>query len=296
MNILILGGTGFIGRNIVQELVEKGHRVSLIIHKNLPENFTKIRDKLVIFYGDILDKKMLKDAFENQDIVVNLVGQICEDMNLFYNLNIIGALNVLELCIENRIDNIILISSFIVYGESSETPSKESDLPNPKTNYSLTKLITENIYTHFGKEYNFNLSILRLSNVYGPDKKSGIINNVINAMNKDNEIIIYNDGKQLRDFIYIDDAVEAIIKVIENVPKGIEIFNISTSTKVNLLETISMIEDAFSKDAKIRFVQDATYNEKFIWADNNKAKTAFNFSPKINLKDGIKKTIEKANK
>ena len=291
MNILLLGGTGFIGQNVVQKLVENGHKVSLIVHENIPENLKKIKDKLIILYGNILDKNTIKDAFKNQDIIVNLVGQICKDMNLFYNLNIIGALNVSELCVENRIDNIVLISSYLVYGESDETPSKELNPPNPKTNYSLTKLITENIYIHFAREHNFNFSILRLSNVYGPNKRTGVIYNFINALKKNNEIIILNDGKQSRDFIYIDDAVNGIIKAIENLPKGIEIFNISTSTKVNLLEIISIIKKDFSKKARIMFVQDNAYNEKCVWADNNKAKSVFSFSPKINLKQGIKKTI-----
>lgn len=291
MNILVLGGTGFIGQNVVQKFVENGHKVSLIIHENIPENLTKVKDKLIIFYGNILDKNTIMDAFKNQDIVVNLVGQICKDMNLFYNLNIVGALNVLELCIENSINNIILLSSSLVYGESDETPSKELDLPDPKTNYALTKLITENIYTYFARGYNFNLRILRLSNVYGPNKKNGYIYNIINAMEKNDEIIILNDGKQSRDFIYIDDAVDGIIKAIENLPKGVEIFNISTSKKVNLLEVISMIEKELPEKAKIRFVQDNAYNEKCVWADNNKAKSVFGFSPKIHLKLGIKNTI-----
>lgn len=291
MNILLLGGTGFIGQNVVQKLVENDHKVSLVVHENLPENLTKINEKLIIFYGNILDKNAIKDAFKNQDIVVNLVGQICKDLNLFYNLNIIGALNVSELCVRNRIDNIVLISSDLVYGESDETPSKELDPPDPKTNYSLTKLITENIYSHFAREHNSTLSILRLSNVYGPNKRTGVIYNFINALKKNDEIIILNDGKQSRDFIYIDDAVDGIIKAIENLSKGIEIINISTSKNANLLEVISIIEKNFSKKARIRFVQDNDYNEKCVSADNNKAKSVFSFSPKINLKEGIKKTI-----
>ena len=190
MNILLLGGTGFIGRNVVQKLVENNQKVSVIVHENLPENLAKIKDKLIIFYGNILDKNTIKDAFKNQDIVVNLIGQICKDINLFYNLNIVGALNALELCIENRINNIILISSSLIYGESGEIPSKESDSPDPKTNYSLTKLITENIYTHFAKEYNFNLSILRLSNVYGPNKRTGVIYNIINTMKNNSKFLV----------------------------------------------------------------------------------------------------------
>lgn len=291
MNILLLGGTGFIGQNVVQMLVERGHKVSLVVHENLPESIAKIKDKLILFHGDILAKNTIKNAFKNQDVVVNLVGQICKDINLFYNLNILGALNVSELCVENAIDNIVLISSCLVYGESSERPSKELDTPDPKTNYSLTKLITENIYTHFAREHNFNLSILRLSNIYGPTKRTGVIYNFINALKSGDEIIILNDGKQLRDFIYIDDAVGGIVKAIEKLSKGIEIFNISTSKRANLLEVISMIEKEFPKKPELRFVQGKTYNEKCVWADNSKAKSVFSFSPNINLKQGIKRTI-----
>lgn len=291
MNVLILGGTGFIGKNVTQQLIKNGHNVTLIIHRNLTEYLTKNKENPKLFFGDILNKNTIGDAFKNQDIVLNLVGQICTDLNLFYNINIIGAINILESCKENRIKNIVLISSSMIYGESGEKPSRESDPPNPMTTYSLTKLITENIYIHFAREYNFNLNILRLSNVYGLDKKNGIIHNIISAMDKNQEIIIHNDGTQMRDYIYIDDVTDGIIKVVEKLPEGIEIFNISNSTKVSLLEIISIIEKHFCRKARVKFVQDKAYDEQCVWADNTKAKRIFNFSPKINMDEGIKNNI-----
>ena len=291
MNILLLGGTGFIGHQMVEKLVMIGHNVSLVVHKNIPENFIKIRDKITLFEGDILDRNSIRSAFSNQDIVVNLVGQICDDKNIFYDLNIVGPLNVLELCKDNEINNIIHISTSLVYGESGKLPSNESDPPDPKTNYSLIKLVTEKIYLYFAEMNDSNLTILRLSNVYGPGKKTGLIYNIINPIKNDNEIIMYKEGKQLRDFIYIDDAVDAILKVIEKIPEGIEIFNISSSTKANPLQLISIIENILYKKAKINFIQDNSYNEKCSWADNTKIKRIYKISPKVDLKDGIKKAI-----
>ena len=83
MNILLLGGTGFIGRQMVEKLVNKGYNVSLVVHKSIPDNFKEIKDKITLYKGDILDRNSIKDAFCNQDIVVNLVGQICDNKNLF---------------------------------------------------------------------------------------------------------------------------------------------------------------------------------------------------------------------
>lgn len=291
MNILILGGAGFIGQVVSKKLIENGHNVSLIVHKNIPEFTNKNKDNPRLFFGNILDKNSLQKAFKNQDIVINLVGQISNDKILFYNLNIIGGLNVLELCEESKIKNIVLISSCMVYGESGSNPSKESDSPNPMTDYSLTKFLTENIHIHFANQFDFNLSILRLSNIYGPDKINGIVYNVISAIDNNKEITIYNDGTQKRDYIYISDAVDGIIKILENLPKGVEIFNISTSTRTSLLEIISILEKQLSKKAMLKFVQDKTYNEQCIWADYTKAKISFDFVPRIDLDQGIRNTI-----
>ena len=291
MNILLLGGTGFIGCQMVEKLVNKGYSVSLIIHKSIPENFIETNDKIMLFEGDILDRNSIKDAFCNQDIVVNLVGQICDNKNLFYDLNIAGPLNVLELCKDNGINNLIHVSTSLVYGESGKLPANESDPTDPKTNYSLTKLVAEKIYTYFAETYDLNLTILRLSNVYGPEKRVGIIYNIIHAIKNDDEIIMYKEGKQLRDFIYIDDVVGAILKVIEKIPEGVEIFNISSSTKVNPLQLTSIIENILYKKAKIIFAPDDSYNERCSWADNTKIKRLYKISPKVDLEIGIKKAI-----
>lgn len=301
MRILILGGTGFIGQGLTERLLERGHTISLVVHKRLPEKLAKIKaknrtkadddGKFKIFNGDILDKNILVEAFKRQDVVVNLVGQICKDKNMFYDLNIFGALNVLELCIENKVKNMILISSCLVYGESGETPSKEVDPPNPKTNYSLTKLMAEKIYTYFAKKHGFNLSILRLSNVYGPNKRSGTIYNFIETLKNGKDLIINGDGRQKRDFIYIDDVVDGVVMDVENMPKGIEVFNISTSKRTDLLQLVSIIEKELKKKAKLKFAEVNSYDERCVWADYTKAEKAFNFYPKINLKEGLKRTI-----
>ena len=164
-------------------------------------------------------------------------------------------------------------------------------MPDPKTNYSLTKFITENIYLFFAEKYDLNITILRLSNVYGPEKRNGVIYNILKAIKNDDEILIFNNGKQMRDFIYIDDAVDAILKVIEHLPRGVEIFNISSATKINVLQIISIIENYLQKNAKINFAQDNTYNEKCSWADNTKIKSICNVYPKVNFKEGIKRIL-----
>lgn len=291
MKILLLGGTGFIGQAVVQKLIKKNHDISLAAHERLPEGILKIKDRLTIFRGSILDKNMLRGAFKNQDLVVNLVGQICEEMNLFYSLNIDGTLNVMELCIENKVSSIILVSSSAVYGESNGVPSKESDNPNPRTLYALAKRVSEKLCAHFAGGRNINLSILRLSNVYGPGKKAGIVHNIIECMGKGSEVAISDDGGQMRDFIYIDDAAEGIVKAIEKMPSGIEIFNISGAKKVKILDILSMIEKELHRKAKVKFFRNRDYDERCLWADNGKAKALLGFSPEVDINSGIKKTV-----
>lgn len=291
--ILICGGTGFIGERLVKKLLEQGRDINLLAHDKIPSYFKG--KNLHIFKGNILDKESLRRSLKETDVVVNLVGSFNKDI---YLINVLGSFNLLEVCEESNIKKIIFISSEAVYGECIGRPNIESDCPRPTTEYGFSKYIAEKAYKFYSERYNIPIIILRLSSIYGPGQKIGVgvLSSFLDSAFKNQPITIQGDGKQRRDFLYIDDAVNAIIKSINYKTGSFEIFNISGINQTSLLELISLIEKHFCKKIKIKFLGSKKQDIKNMCSDYGKAKRLLNYEPKISLKEGILKMINYSKK
>jgi len=284
--ILILGSAGFVGKTLIVKLKNKNYKIKALIFKN------EIKLKGQKIKGDILKPGLLDRYIEDGDIVVNLIGQLSGDDVNFSDLNIRGGLNLLESCVKKKRVKIVLISSINVYGENIKRSSIESDLPRPSSIYGNVKLLTEKIYQNYSEVYGLDVIVLRLANLYGPNKKAGPIPSIISSIKNKSSFSAFNKGKQQRDFIFIDDAIDGIIQAIKNPIKGFNIFNISTGKRFMIKEVIKNIERISKKNLKV------VYNEKIpdeecIWANNQKSKKILKFKPKISLEEGLKITLEK---
>lgn len=282
--IVLLGASGFIGKSLLPKLISEKFNVMPMIHNSSIKNSN-------IIHGDILNPGFLDSKLDEDDVVVNLIGQYTNNDSNFIDLNIKGGLNLLNSCMKKNVKRIILVSTINVYGNSIKKPSTENDELLPKTNYGLIKSLTEKLYEQFSKIYNLDITILRMSNLYGPNKKAGYISHLIHsAIDSEKNILAYNNGNQLRDVLYIDDAVDGIIKCIKTPISGYDIFNISSGSKYKINEIIGEIESISKQKLNIKYSEDIP-DEVCIWADNTKAKKFFGFSPTISLQDGLKITI-----
>ena len=179
---------------------------------------------------------------EKDDVVVNFTGQIGDNLEDYVKTNLSGSFNLLNSCIVKQVKHVILISTINVYGNNCETPSKETDIVQPSTLYSLVKSIKEKIYEYYSQNLNLNVTILRLSHIYGADKKIGIINNLISSLESSKSLKISHNGNQARDFLYIDDAIQGIINAIEHPNQGFTIYNISSEEKISTNNLIEILE------------------------------------------------------
>lgn len=286
--ITILGSSGYLGNALISKLKTKKFKIKAMIHKNT------IKHSVNTFHGDIINLKSLEKNIQSNDIVVNLIGQLNNNHSSLYKEAIDGSINLLETCVKKKIKKIIFISSINVYGNNIKKASKESDIANPETYYGSIKLLTEKIYQIYSMKYNLNVIILRVSNLYGPTKSSGLIGNLIKSYLSDIPCTINHKGNQFRDFIFIDDAVNAIIKSIEKKQKGLSIFNISSGRRYRINDIIDIIQSITHKKLKIKKNSD-TSDEKCLWANNMKAKNGLAFTPKISLKKGLDLTFNPIN-
>ncbi len=282
----MFGGSGFVGKSLLEKLVHE--KFNVIVSKNK----SKIKDNVKIFDGNILDINSFESKIKNNDIIINLAGQFKGNFSNFIDLNIKGGLNLLEACKKKKGVRIILISSVNVYGESNGKASKENQEIKPQNMYGIIKILTENLYQTYSKNFGMDITVLRLANLYGVNKKNGLILNMINAIKKNKIVTINHLGNQERDYLYIDDAINGIIKTIQNPQKNFQIFNITSGNGIKTKSVIKIIEKLSNKKIRKKIVKNAP-DEKSIYADNAKAKKILSFVPKIGMEDGIKLILEK---
>ena len=282
--ILLLGGTGFIGKVLLNKL-EQYHSTKIMIHS------TNLQTTAQKFKGDILNKKSFFDEIRNDETIINLLGQLTANESDCIKSNILGGLNLLNSCIDKKIRQIILISSINVYGENLKRSSKETDPSNPASNYGKIKMITEEMYKNFSETYGINVTVLRLAGIYGPNGNSGFLTQIIKSIKNKNIIpVCYNNGEQQRDMLYIDDAIDCILNTLNSEPRGFNIFNISSGNRYSMNELISMIERISKEKISVKYSSEIP-DEKCIWADNSKAKKLLKFNPKIKIETGLKHMI-----
>ena len=283
-NILLLGGTGFLGKPLLQKLETKNSVKIMIHNSNLQTSAKK-------FKGNILIQKSFSKEIRNNETVINLLGQMSADENGFINSNIIGGLNLLNSCIKKKIKRIILISSINVYGENLERPSKETDRLCPKTTYAGVKMITEQMYKEFAENHGMNITVLRMAGIFGSGNKNGFLTKIIQSIkNKNITPVCYNNGEQQRDILYIDDVVDCILNVVNSQHDGFHVFNISSGKRHSINELISMIEKISKTKISAKYSSEIP-DEKCIWADNTKAKKFLKFNPKVGIEAGLEYAV-----
>jgi len=282
--IILVGGSGFIGKPLLQKLVKEQFQVKTMIHND------DLDTKTPTFKGDILSSGILDDEISRGDIIVNLIGQTNSDIRDLIELSVMGSLNLLNSCIKKKVKMIILISSINVYGENMNTPSKEIDSLRPQTTYGILKMMIEKIYEYYSKVYGLNITILRLSHVYGPYKKAGIVSNLINSIKHNKNVILNDKGRQFRDFLYVDDATNGIIQAIKIPQEGFNILNISSGKKYMINDLVKTIEKITHKKMNVK-LNPKILDERCVWADNSKAKKIIKFKPQIDIERGLKLTM-----
>jgi len=300
MKFLVTGGAGFIASHIVDRLIKEGHHVAIVDNMSTGKE-SNLTPKAKLYKMDICDPA-LESVFEAEkpDYVSHHAAQISvvvsvRDPQLDVQMNIIGAINVLQQCMKHKVKKLIFSSSGgTVYGEPEYLPADEKHSTKPLCPYAIDKLTFENYLYMYGVLYDFDYSVLRYANVYGPRQdphgEAGVIAIFTQKIVDGVQPIIFGDGKATRDYIYIDDIVDANMIAWEKGDKGI--YNIGTAIETDVNEIFRLLKKEFN------FPKDAIHGEKRpgelqrISIANEKAKAELGWSPKYTLEEGVKKTAE----
>lgn len=297
--ILVSGGAGFIGSNLVDKLVELGHQVVVI--DSLFSGKKEYLNQSAIFYQlDIFSPEVSAIfAEEKFDYVYHLAAQIdvrksVEDPVFDNQVNILGGLNILSNCQKYRVKKIMFASSGgAIYGFPKEIPTSETYPPYPVSPYGINKLSFEKYLNYYYRVLGQEYVALRLANVYGPRQykggEAGVISIFIDNAVNGKKSYIYGDGFQTRDYIYVDDVVNAFILAMTDGVIGE--FNIGTGVEKNLLDIILVIENVLGQKVEVEYLKPKMGEERRSCLDFSRIQGAIGWKPQIDFNQGIKKTI-----
>lgn len=300
MGNLVTGGAGFIGSAIVDKLVENGEKT--IIVDNLSRGTRDNLNAEAQFYEiDITNTENLKNVFCKYDINCVYHQAAQADAALAMNepafdakSNILGTVNLLEMCVECDVDKIVYASSAAVYGTPAELPLQENHPLAPESPYGASKLTPEHYLKIYKEQYDLDYTALRYANVYGPRQfaggEGGVIAIFINRILQGEPPIIYGDGQQTRDFIYVEDIARANLAAMESIGSGI--FNISCCQQTSLLELVEKLKKIADKDFGVKYDEPRKGDIRHSCLSNKKAKERLDWQPQYNLEAGLKQTVE----
>ncbi|MFH1202779.1 MAG: NAD-dependent epimerase/dehydratase family protein [Candidatus Omnitrophota bacterium] len=300
MRVLITGGGGFLGSNVVKFLLEKKIQVRAFDLAGQFEQSLPAKDA-EIYKGSIMDVNALSNAMRGCDCLIHLAAMLgverTENKKLdCLEININGTLSMLEACVKNGVKKIIFASSSEVYGEPSKVPIDEAHPLNPRSTYAVTKLAGEEYVKAYSARYGFSYSILRFFNIYGPGQVAEfVIPRYIKSVISGDSPTIYGDGKQIRSFCHVKDTAGGVwLALVKDLPQG-EIFNIGNDKEpITMLDLANKIIKISGKKIEPKFVNwkdsDRTASRDIIKRipDITKARKILGFSPKIKLEEGLK--------
>ena len=301
---LVTGGAGFIGSHITEALIKKGHSVRVLdnFSSGKESNLSRVIQDIELMRADIRSQGSCLKATRGIDFVLHQAALRSVPKSMInpaeYNeVNIAGTLNLLEASRQNQVKRFIFASSSSVYGEVDTFPERESFVPHPISPYALTKLTGEYYCGIFSHHYGLDTVSLRYFNVFGPrqsldDEYAVVIPKFINCMLKEQAVPVYGNGKQSRDFTYIDNVVEANILAAEKCGLKEGAFNIASGKDYSILELLKQLNKIMRKNIQPSFLKLRPGDVFKTLADISKSKNILGFRPKTDFIEGLQLTVK----
>lgn len=302
--ILVTGGAGFIGSNLVEDLVSQGYNIKVLdnFETGKRENLSGLENKIELVKGDIRDMRLVKNAVKGVDYISHQAAlpsmiKSIEEPIPTTEVNILGTLNILLAARDSGVQRIVYASSSSVYAGVDELPKRESMNMVPTSPYGLTKVANEHYFKIFHDIYGLKSVGLRYFNIFGPkqDPKSeyaAVIPKFINLMLNDKEPPIYGDGKQTRDFTYVKDA--AIANIISLKAKRADgyAYNIAGGKQTSINDLVRKINEMLGKNIKPIYENPKPGDPKYSEADISEAVKNLGYKPKYGFGEGLKLTVD----
>ncbi|MCW4005711.1 MAG: SDR family NAD(P)-dependent oxidoreductase [Candidatus Bathyarchaeota archaeon] len=303
--VLVTGGAGFIGSNLVKRLLNSGYFVTVFdnLSSGKLENLNYAQDSPLFSFiqGDICDKKALHTALCEVNAIMHLAALIdvktsVVDPTSNHDVNVTGTFNVLHEAVQSKVKKVVFASSTAVYGDVKSLPVTEDTALKPLSPYAASKAAGEAYCSAFSNCYDLKTVALRFFNVYGPKNEnspySGVITKFLNRALKGENLTVEGDGEQTRDFIHVDDIVSALVLALENTQVKTDVFNVCTGTPTSVNALAANILSVTKSKSKITYSPARVGDIKHSYGDKTKTLKELGFSANVSLTDGLKTLIE----
>lgn len=312
MDIVVTGGAGFIGGHLAESFLRQGHNVCVLdnfepfydirIKERTVEQCRDVASEQDCTYelvdGDVRNAKLVDDIVHANDVVVHQAAQAgvrtsVDEPRKITEVNVDGTVNLLQSCVGEDIDRLIIASSSSVYGKPVSLPYREDHPTEPVSPYGVSKLAAEHYARVYHELHGLSTVSLRYFTVYGPRMRPNmaISNFVSNCLNGEPPVI-YGDGTQTRDFTYIDDVVEANLTLLASDAADGEVLNIGSTINIKIRTLAEIIRDELAPELEIEYAERFEADAEHTHADITKGRELLGYEPTTDIREGIEKFVE----
>ncbi|MGA8012500.1 MAG: SDR family oxidoreductase [Candidatus Acidiferrales bacterium] len=304
MRYLVTGGAGFIGSNIVDELVQRGQDVAVLddLSTGKEVNLAGVRKKIELHVGSVTDLAAAQSACRGADYVIHLAARTSVPRSVenpldTNHVNIDGTLNVLVAARDAKVRRLVYAASSSAYGETPTLPKVETMQPEPISPYGVTKYVGELYAQVFGRVYGLENASLRYFNVFGPrqdptSQYSGVLSRFMLAVIEGKPPVIFGDGEQSRDFTYVENIVDETLRACEASGASGKVFNGGTGVRITLNEVLKLIEKITGKKISARYDPPRSGDILHSQADISLARKVLGYEPRVGFEEGLRRTWE----
>jgi len=301
MRVLVTGGAGFIGAHLANQLQLRGTSVRVLddLSSGDPAN---LRSGINFTRGDVRDVPKLWSLLQGVDVVFHLAALVSVPASVLYpreynDVNVGGTVSLLEACRDVGVHRVVLASSATVYGDQQSRPVIEEMTPNPAVPYAVSKLAAEKYLFTIGRLSGFETVALRIFNAYGPGQPlppthAPVIPQFMHQTLGRGTIIVFGDGQQTRDFVYIDDVVDALISASTAANVDQQTINVGSGQEISMSQLIEAISKTVQARAHVLENHDASGGIQHLVADLGKARQLLKYKPHTSLADGLRKLYQ----
>ncbi|HXX43452.1 MAG TPA: SDR family oxidoreductase [Candidatus Acidoferrales bacterium] len=304
MRYLVTGGAGFIGSNIVDELVRRGHEVIVLddLSTGAERNLVGVRAKLEFRAGSIVDLAAVQSACRGVDYVLHLAARTSVPKSVVdpietNRVNIDGTLNVLVAARDAKVRRVVYAASSSAYGEPPTQPKSETMPAEPISPYGVTKYVGELYAQVFGRVYGLENASVRYFNVFGPrqdptSQYSGVLSRFMLAAIREEPLTIYGDGEQSRDFTYVENVVDETLRACNASGASGKVFNGGTGARITLNQVVKLLEKIVGKKLQVKYDPPRAGDIRDSQADIALAKKVLGYAPRVMFEEGLTRTWE----
>jgi UDP-glucose 4-epimerase len=301
MHVLITGGAGFLGSALAWRLVLSGHSVRVLDDLSAGD-VTRLPQEASFSRGDINDVPRLWTLLQGVECVYHLAARVSVQESMRYPreynaVNVGGTVSVLEAMRDVGVRRLVFASSGAVYGDMQEQPVREDMMPNPRSPYAVSKIAAEQYIRTIGGLWNVETVCLRVFNAYGPGQPLPVTNppvipHFLNQALGGGTLVVHGGGMQTRDFVYVDDAVTAMVAAATAPGVDRRVINVGSGVETSVNSVIAAIEDASGKEVHTLHVDAQDGGVSRLCADLTRAHDLLDYQPRVHLADGLARILE----